>query len=228
MGPLEGHTRGVSSVSFSVDGSRIVSGSDDKTVRVWDAVSGECVLGPLEGQECESVSFSVDGSRIVSGSGDKTVRVWDAVSGECVLGPLEGHTDSVSRCRLVGTGRASCRGRGTRPCVWDAVSGESCWVRWRGTLVSCEVNRCRLVGTGRASCRGRTTRPCVCGTRCLGSACWVRWRGTREVCRCRLVDGSRIVSGYVRQYRACVGRGVWGVRVGSAGGAHGNSEVGVV
>ena len=49
LGPLEGHTDGVSSVSFSADGRRVVSGSWDKTVRVWDAVSGECVLGPLEG-----------------------------------------------------------------------------------------------------------------------------------------------------------------------------------
>ena len=39
----------MSSVSFSADGRRVVSGSDDNTVRVWDAVSGECVLGPLEG-----------------------------------------------------------------------------------------------------------------------------------------------------------------------------------
>ena len=47
-----GHWRGtllVWSVSFSGDGKRIVSGSDDRTVRVWDAVSGECVLGPLTG-----------------------------------------------------------------------------------------------------------------------------------------------------------------------------------
>ena len=40
----------MNSVSFSGDGSRIVSGSVDKTVRVWDADSetGQCVLGPLE------------------------------------------------------------------------------------------------------------------------------------------------------------------------------------
>ena len=74
------------SVSFSGDGKLIVSGSHDGTVRVWNAVSGECVLGPLEGHTgwVTSVSFSGDGKLIVSGSDDGTVRVWNAVSGECV------------------------------------------------------------------------------------------------------------------------------------------------
>ena len=74
LGPLEGHTNWVTSVSISADGRRVVSGSDDNTVRVWDAVSGECVLGPLEGHTGEvvtSVSFSADGRRVVSGSGTR-------------------------------------------------------------------------------------------------------------------------------------------------------------
>ena len=88
---LTGHTGWVSSVSLSADGSRIVSGSRDRTVRVWNAESGECVLGPLEGHtnHVNSVSFSGDGSRIVSGSSDNTVQVWDVnpnseTYGECV------------------------------------------------------------------------------------------------------------------------------------------------
>ena len=48
-GGATGETLLSESVSFSGDGKRIVSGSYDRTVRVWDAVSGECVLGPLEG-----------------------------------------------------------------------------------------------------------------------------------------------------------------------------------
>ena len=77
-----GHCGWVSSVSFDVTGSRIVSGSDDNTVRVWDVATGACVQ-TLEGHSdaVSSVSFDNTGSRIVSGSDDKTVRVWDVAMG---------------------------------------------------------------------------------------------------------------------------------------------------
>ncbi len=68
-------------MSFSPDGKRIVSGSQDKTVKVWDAQTGQETL-TLKGHSdlVTSVSFSPDGKRIVSGSGDKTLKVWDISS----------------------------------------------------------------------------------------------------------------------------------------------------
>jgi WD40 repeat protein len=85
----------VTSVAFSHDGSKIVSGSDDKTIRVWDANTGVEMLPPLRGHDdyVTSVAFSHDGSKIVSGSNDKTIRVWDANTGVEMLPPLRGHDE---------------------------------------------------------------------------------------------------------------------------------------
>jgi len=92
---LNGHTDLVSSVAFSTDGTRIVSGSRDKLVRVWDASTGRA-LNVLNGHisSVTSVAFSTDGTRIVSGSTDESVRVWDALTGK-ELNVLNDHTDSV-------------------------------------------------------------------------------------------------------------------------------------
>jgi WD40 repeat protein len=80
---LEGHSGWVFSVVFSRDGSKVVSGSNDSTARVWDAASGR-QLKKLEGHSGSvySVALSPDGSKVVSGPDDQTVRVWDAASGQ--------------------------------------------------------------------------------------------------------------------------------------------------
>jgi WD40 repeat protein len=92
---IEGHTHFVYSVAYAPDGTRIVSGSGDMTIRVWDAVTGKQLV-VLEGHTdwVRSVAYSLDGKRVVSGSGDKTVRVWNTHAGK-QLAVLEGHTNTV-------------------------------------------------------------------------------------------------------------------------------------
>jgi WD40 repeat protein len=94
---FQGHSYCVSSVAFSPDGSKIVSGSFDKTIRVWDVSTGIEMLPPLQGHDdtVYSIAFSPDGSTIVSGSQDNTVQVWDVSTGIEMLSPLKGHDDVV-------------------------------------------------------------------------------------------------------------------------------------
>ncbi len=120
-----GHTNLVGSVSLSSDGTRALSGSLDRTVRVWDLSSGEC-LQVLEGHsgDVNSVSLSSDGTRALSGGGDRTVRVWDVSSGEC-LQVLEGHSEWVNSVSLSSDGTRALSGSDDRTVrVWDLSSGE--------------------------------------------------------------------------------------------------------
>src|SRR6267154_452247 len=95
---LRGHSRSVTSAAFSPDGKRIVTGSSDKTIRLWDAETGEPLRAPLEGHEhyVQSVAFSPDGKCIVSGSWDNTIRLWDAETGEPLQPPRKEDQDAVN------------------------------------------------------------------------------------------------------------------------------------
>ncbi|MBV8346722.1 MAG: WD40 repeat domain-containing protein, partial [Mycolicibacterium sp.] len=96
IGTLGGHKDAVISVAFSPDGTRIASGSEDNTIRLWDAINAQPVGQPLRGHEgiVYSVAFSPDGARIASGSEDKTIRLWDA-AGHPIGEPLGGHDGPV-------------------------------------------------------------------------------------------------------------------------------------
>jgi WD40 repeat protein/mono/diheme cytochrome c family protein len=80
---LNGHAGWVVHAVFSAAGDRILSGSDDRTVRLWSGETGLAVK-TFEGHEggVKSVAFSPGGSRLLSGGNDATVRLWDAATGK--------------------------------------------------------------------------------------------------------------------------------------------------
>ena len=107
--PLTGHKYAVWSVVWNNDGSKLVSGSNDKTIKIWAVSSAgtfEC-QSTLRGHNdpVSSVCFSPCGTKIVSGGGfpkesggnrDFSIRIWDAETGTQIGSPLSGHSGHVT------------------------------------------------------------------------------------------------------------------------------------
>jgi WD40 repeat protein len=129
-------------VALHADGRRAVTGSADKTVRVWDLDTGAC-LRTLEGYSnwVMSVALHEDGRRAVMGSGDETVRVWDLDTGAC-LRTLEGHTGSVWSVALHADGRRAVTGSEDNTVrVWDLDTGACLGVWTGGGIRACPQNQ---------------------------------------------------------------------------------------
>ena len=82
-GVLHGHAAGVTSIAFSSDGTSLVSGSDDKTAKLWDMQTGGVVKTFSHKYIVSSVSISADNTTIASGSEDEMVYLWNIQTGAC-------------------------------------------------------------------------------------------------------------------------------------------------
>ena len=112
----------INSVSFSRDGTRVVSGSWEG-VRVWDVVSGETVFDLFRGIS-NSVTFSNDGKYIGSGIYDGTIGIWNAATGESIHSALEGHTDIVNCIAFSPDSKYIASGSDDRTVrIWDVEKG---------------------------------------------------------------------------------------------------------
>jgi WD40 repeat protein len=122
---LEGHQDKVRSAAFDPAGVTLASGSDDKTIKLWEAKSGQ-LLRSLEGHEgtVHSVAFDPAGITLGSGSDDKTIKLWEAKSGQ-LLRTLEGHRDMVFSVAFNPAGETLASGsRDDTVKIWEAKSGQ--------------------------------------------------------------------------------------------------------
>jgi hypothetical protein len=107
-------------VAFSPDGRLALTGSWDKTARLWDVASGRQVRR-LAGHAAPvlSVALSPDGRLALTGSDDGTARLWDVASGREVR-QLAGHTGGVNSVAFSPDGRLALTGsRDKTARVWD-------------------------------------------------------------------------------------------------------------
>ncbi|UKZ81833.1 hypothetical protein TrVFT333_009609 [Trichoderma virens FT-333] len=122
---LHGHKGILTSVAFSHDSKRIISGSSDETIKIWDRTTGE-IQQTLHGHKgsVSSVAFSQDSKFIASGSRDNTIKIWDSITGKCQQ-TLHGHTSYVNSVAFSHDSRLIVSGTQDKAIkIWDITTGE--------------------------------------------------------------------------------------------------------
>lgn len=120
---LRGHVKEVESVALSPDETQILTGSEDKTAKLWKMRTGKLLTTfSLQG-ETWSVAFSPDGRRAAFALLNNTVEIWDIVAHRLIQ-VLQGHTNWVVAVAFSRDGRRIVTGgRDSTARVWDVESG---------------------------------------------------------------------------------------------------------
>ena len=92
------------SVVFTLDSRNVITGSSDKTAKMFDITTGTCLF-TFTGHTStiRAVTVTPDGRRIVTGSNDKTAKLFDIASGAC-LATMVGHTDAICSVAITPNG----------------------------------------------------------------------------------------------------------------------------
>jgi len=122
---LKGHSNVINGLAFSSDGNRLISGSADKTARIWN-VRTQKTLHILKGHTgfIYTVAFSPDGTMTVTGSNDDTLKLWNAKSGSLIK-TLKGHKNDVRSAAFTPNGKYLLSGSFDKTIrMWDGRTGK--------------------------------------------------------------------------------------------------------
>jgi WD40 repeat protein len=178
---LAGHTRNITALAFSPDGTRLVSASQDRSAILWDLERGRPVRR-FEGhkEEVTAVSFTADGAHLITASLDRTLRLWSVPDGRQIV-EMTGHAEKLSALAVSPTGNTVASGSYDGEIrLWDQRSGRP--LRTLGNQRGAQVGTLRFSPDGRwllSTCGG--------GISCAGQPQYI-WD----------VAANRAIQGYIK------------------------------
>ena len=120
------HSNSINSVAFSPDGKKVVSGSLDNSVKLWNSETGELQWAGYHTDNVYSVDFSPLGNKVVSGSLDKTLKVWNSQNGALLW--TGNHSEYVSEVIFSPSGNTILSSSGDNTIkLWNAETGAIIW-----------------------------------------------------------------------------------------------------
>ena len=122
---LTGHSNYVDTVSFSPDGKTLVSGSEDKTIKIWDVTKSKALRTLSDNSSSfYAVAISPDGQTLASGGGDNKIKIWNISSGELIR-TLTDHSDAVSAVAISPDGQNLASGSWDKTIkIWNISTGK--------------------------------------------------------------------------------------------------------
>ncbi len=117
------HTNKINVVAFDPNGEYLASGSDDRTIMVWDTtISNQSPITTLKGHvgTIKAIAFSPRDRIIASGSDDCSVRLWSIETGKAIGGVLKGHEGAINSVAFSPNGELLVSGSDDNTiCIWN-------------------------------------------------------------------------------------------------------------